>query len=49
MHSDTNLQVVQKYLGWAWSKYGCGQSGPRTLKLTVSLEWTDEIIWFFAF
>ena len=20
-----------------------------TLKLTVSLEWTDEIIWFFAF
>ena len=30
-------------------KNGCGQSGDRALKLTVSEEWTDGINWFFAF
>ena len=27
---------------------GCGQSGDRILKLTVSEEWTDETNWFFT-
>ena len=30
-------------------KNGCGQSCDRTLKLTVSEEWTDRINWFFAY
>ena len=29
-------------------KNGCGQSGDRTLKVTVSEEWTAGINWFFA-
>ena len=28
-------------------KNGCGQSGHRTLKLTVSQKWVDGINWFF--
>ena len=27
---------------------GCGQPGHRTLKLAVSQEWVDGMIWFFA-
>ena len=30
------------------TKNRCGQSGARTLKLTVSEEWTDGINWIFA-
>ena len=30
-------------------KNGRGQSGHRTLKLTVSQKWTDGVNWFFAF
>ena len=28
--------------------FGCGQSGHRTLKLTLSQEWMDAVSWFFA-
>ena len=34
-----------------WSgvvKNGCGQSGPWSLKLLLSQEWTDGINWFFT-
>ena len=34
LYADTNshkLKVVQKVFGWAWSKYGCGESGLWTL------------------
>ena len=29
-------------------KNGCGQPCDETLKLTVSVEWTDGINWYFA-
>ena len=44
LHANTNaqkLKVVQKFFGWAWSKYGFGQSGFWALKLAVSQERTD--------
>ena len=43
LHVDANsnkLKVDQKMFGF-------GQSGHRTLKLTVSQEWIDGISWFF--
>ena len=38
-HADTILHKLKgerKFLGLAWSKNGCGQSGDETLKLTIS-------------
>ena len=52
MHVDTSshkLKVDQKFVGWIWSKNGCGQSGHRTLKLTVPQELTDGMNWYFAY
>ena len=46
LNADTNsekLKVVWKFFGWAWSKYGFGQSGFWTLKLTLSQEWSGGI------
>ena len=37
-----------KILGVGLIKNGCGQSCDRTLKLTLSEEWTSWINWFFA-
>ena len=51
MHVDTDshkLKVDKKFIGLTWSKNGCGQSGHKTLKLTVSQKWTDGINWFFG-
>ena len=31
------------------ARNGCSQSGDKVLKLTVSEEWTDGIIWFFTY
>ena len=41
LHVDTNsqkLKVAGKFFGWVYLKYGHGQSGLWTLKLTVSQE-----------
>ena len=50
LHFDTNshkFKVDQKILG-CLVKNRCGQSGQGTLNLTVSLERTDKINWYFA-
>ena len=39
------LKVDQKNFAWVWSK--CGQSGYRTLKLTISQEYSDGVSRFF--
>ena len=44
----TNWKVIGNFGGVMMVKNGCGQSGDRTLKLTVSEKWTDGINWFFA-
>ena len=41
-------KLDQKICGSAWSRNGCGQFVHRTLKLTVSQEWIDEMNWFVA-
>ena len=46
LHAGTNswkLKDNWKVLGVGMVKNGCGQSGDRTLKLTVSKEWTIGI------
>ena len=51
MHVDADsqkLKVGQKFFGVSMVKNGCGQSGHKTLKLTVSQKWTDGIKWVFA-
>ena len=42
------LKVDLKMFWVGMVKNGCGQSGHRTLKLTVSQEWIDGLNWFFA-
>ena len=51
LHAGANSHKLKgdwKSLGWAWSIDGFGQSGDKTLKFTVSEDWTDGINWFFA-
>ena len=50
MHVDTNLQklIVDWKLWLDMVRYGCGQSGFWTLKLSLSQEWADGINWDFA-
>ena len=50
LHVDTNLQKLIVYwkLWLDMVNYGCGQSGFRTLKLSLSQEWADGINWVFA-
>ena len=46
LHVDTNLQTLID-LNFFWSdmvKNECDQSGLGTLKLTLSVEWTDEVL-----
>ena len=52
LHVNTwsqKLKADQKFFGWAFVKNGWGQSGHRTLKLTVSQKWADGIKGFFSF
>ena len=48
-HKFTQINGWLKFFGVSMIKNGCGQSGERTPKLTVSEEWTDGINWFFGF
>ena len=53
LHVDTDSQKLkadQKFIGWTWLKMGVASlvSGHKTVKLTLSQKWTDEINWFFA-
>ena len=47
-YKSTQIKRWLKILGVSSVKNGFGQSGDGTLKLTVLVEWTDEINWFFA-
>ena len=52
MHAGTNsckLKDNGNFLGVGMVKNGCGQSGDRTLKLTVSEGWIDGVNWFFLY
>ena len=47
-HKFTQSKRSLKIFWLSRVKNGCGQSGGRTLKLTLSEEWTYRINWFFA-
>ena len=47
-YNFTKIKMWLKNFGVKMVKNGCGQSGGRTLKLTLSEEWANEINWFFA-
>ena len=46
LHAGTISWKFQSFKGWHGQKYG-GHSCYKTLKLTISEEWTDGINWFF--